>query len=106
MVMRIVMVALLALSLLLSGCITGEQVRGGVHEGMTKEAVIELLGKPDGFKRDGDVETLQYVNRLISGWSWDRTDYAIILTNGKVTEYGPGEVRQAPNGGFFIYHVH
>jgi hypothetical protein len=88
---------------LLTACATGEKVRGSVHEGMPKAAVIDLLGKPDGFRREGSIETLQYVNRLISGWSWDRTDYAVILTDGVVTEYGHGEVQQAPTGGFFIY---
>jgi len=30
----------------------------------------------------------------MSGWSWDRTDYFVILDNDKVTAWGNGEVRQ------------
>jgi hypothetical protein len=44
-----------------------------------------------------------YTNRLISGWSWDRTDYTVILKDGHVVEYGPGQVRQRePNTGVLI----
>ncbi|HEX7914863.1 hypothetical protein [Rudaea sp.] len=88
----------LLLMLVLAGCVTGDKVRQGVREGMTKEQVISTLGNPDGFKRSGDSEALTYVNRLISGWSWDRTDYTVILENGHVTQFGPGQVRQeGPN---------
>ncbi len=103
--MRFVAIALL-LCLALGACATGEKVRGGITEGMSKAEVVDLLGKPDGFKREGNTEALQYTNRLISGWSWDRTDYTVILTDGRVSEYGPGQVRQAPTGAFFIYHAH
>lgn len=86
------------ISLLLSGCVTGERVRGGVQEGMSKQQVISELGNPDGFQRSGEYEALLYTNRLISGWSWDRTDYTIILQNGRVVQYGTGQVRQnGPN---------
>jgi hypothetical protein len=89
---------LLGLAIFLAGCATGEIVRGKFHEGMTKEQVISELGKPDGFQRSGDYEALLYTNRLISGWSWDRTDYTIILQNDKVVQYGTGQVRQnSPN---------
>ena len=42
----------------------------------------------------GDYEALRYTNRLISGWSWDRADYNVILHNGRVVEYGLGGVKQ------------
>ncbi len=77
----------------LQGCATGEKIRN-VGEGMTKNEVVSNLGQPDGYTRNGDYEALQYTNRLISGWSWDRADYTVILRDGKVVEYGPGEVRQ------------
>jgi hypothetical protein len=86
------------MSLLLSGCVTGERVRGGVQEGMSKQQVISELGNPDGFQRSGEYKALLYTNRLISGWSWDRTDYTIVLQNGRVVQYGTGQVRQnGPN---------
>ena len=92
------LVFFLLISLWLSGCATGERVRAGVQEGMTKQQVISELGNPDGFQRSGDYEALVYTNRLISGWSWDRTDYTIILQNGRVVQYGTGQVRQnGPN---------
>lgn len=66
----------------------------GVREGMTKEEVIAQLGEPDGYRRSGSYEALQYTNRLISGWSWDRTDYTVILKDGRVNSYGSGEIRE------------
>ena len=88
----------LAIATMLSSCVTGDKVRQSIHEGMTKEEVISALGNPDGFKRAGDYESLSYTNRLISGWSWDRADYTVILKSGLVVEYGPGQVRQeGPN---------
>lgn len=81
------------LMLALSACITGERMQS-VQEGMSKEEVVTILGNPDGFQRSGEYEALRYTNRLISGWSWDRADYNVILRAGKVVEYGPGQVRQ------------
>jgi hypothetical protein len=45
-------------------------------------------------RREGDEETLLYTNRLISGWAWDRADYAVVLRDGRVVEYGATQVRQ------------
>lgn len=86
------------LAVLIAGCVTGDRVRQGIHEGMTKEQVISVLGNPDGYKRAGNLEALTYTNRLMSGWPWDRTDYTVILKNDRVAEYGTGQVRQeGPN---------
>ena len=82
------------LTMILSGCVTGDKFRGDVREGMSKQEVISVLGNPDGVQHDGDYEAFIYSNRLISGWSWDRTDYTVIFLNGKVDQYGPGKVRQ------------
>jgi hypothetical protein len=71
---------------------------GGIHEGMARAEVISTLGNPDGFQRSGDYEALRYSNRLISGWSWDRADYTVLLLDGRVIGYGPGEVRQRDMG--------
>jgi hypothetical protein len=65
--------------ILLSACVTGELMTR-VREGMSKEEVISALGNPDGFQRSGEYEALRYTNRLISGWSWDRADYSVILS--------------------------
>ena len=73
--------SLLAVAFFLHGCATGERMQT-VSEGMSKEEVVSQLGEPDGYRRNGDYEALQYTNRLISGWSWDRTDYTVILEKG------------------------
>jgi outer membrane protein assembly factor BamE (lipoprotein component of BamABCDE complex) len=86
---------LVATLVAVAGCVTGERM-ASVSPGMTKDDVIGLMGKPDGFDSDGDHETLTYTNRLMSGWSWDRGDYIIELQNGKVVRYGVGAVRQNP----------
>lgn len=77
--------------------ITGNSFKK-LEEGMSKDDVLRLLGKPDGFRREGTTETLTYSNRLMTGWAWDRSDYYVVLTDGKVTAYGNGEVRdRRPN---------
>ena len=92
-----IIISVLAVVFFLQGCATGERMRG-VSEGMTKEEVVSQLGEPDGYRRSGDYEALQYTNRLISGWSWDRTDYTVILRDDRVVEYGSGEVRERDPG--------
>lgn len=87
----------------LAGCVTGQTVRNKLHEGMTKQQIIKVMGHPDGLQKSGNYEALEYANRLISGWSWDRADYYVILKNNKVVSYGPGRVRQeGPNGNVLI----
>lgn len=88
-----IILSLLVLLVFLQGCATGERMRD-ISESMNKEEVVSQLGEPDGYRRSGDYEVLQYTNRLINGWSWDKTDYTIILKNNRVVEYGPGEVRE------------
>lgn len=91
--MKKVLFAFGSLFLLITGCVTGDRM-GGIREGMSKEDVVSILGNPDGFKHSGNYEAYQYTNRLISGWSWDRADYSIVFKEGRVVEYGPGQVRQ------------
>jgi hypothetical protein len=90
-------VAMLTVTGLIGGCVTGEKM-GTVHEGMSKNEVVSILGNPDGYQRSGEYEALRYTDRLISGWSWNRTDYTVVLRNGQVSEYGPGQVRQERPG--------
>ena len=92
--MRKVILASAAL-LAISGCVTGNKMTQ-VSSGMTKDEVIKLLGNPDGFDSEGGYETLTYSNRLMSGWSWDRGDYVVVLQDGKVVRYGVDAVRQNP----------
>jgi hypothetical protein len=74
-------------------CTTGERM-GDVRAGMTKDQVIAVLGRPDGYAQSGSTEALTYSNRLMSGFSWDRADYHVMFSSGIVTAYGPGTVRQ------------
>jgi len=82
----------IAVFFVFTACATGERIVR-LDPGMSKNQVIEVMGRPDGFKAEGEYEVLRYTNRLISGWSWDRADYNVILKDGKLVEYGAGEVR-------------
>lgn len=90
-------VFLLLVSLFVVSCatvfsITGEKI-SRLSPGMTKAEVIQTLGNPDGFKKIDGQEILTYSHRLVTVWAWDRADYHVILKDGKVTEYGAGEIR-------------
>jgi hypothetical protein len=87
------------------GCFTGEKITE-LSPGMSQSKVVHILGKPDGFRTEGDYSILKYTNKLISGWSWDRADYFVILKNDKVVEYGSGEVRERNIGGIHTIFIH
>jgi len=75
-----------------TGCITGQKM-SGLEPGMTRQQVISRLGRPNAVRSDAPYERLEYTHRLISGWSWDRSDFNVVLKDGRVIEYGHGEVR-------------
>jgi len=77
---------------LFASCTTGELMTV-LRPGMTKNEVIGILGNPDGFQSRGEYESLKYSHRLVTAWAWDRADYFVIFKDGKVVEYGVGEVR-------------
>jgi outer membrane protein assembly factor BamE (lipoprotein component of BamABCDE complex) len=62
------LVATIALTLSLFGCVTGEKM-SRLHPGMTKAEVVSVLGRPDGYKEIAGYEVYRYSNRLSSGWS-------------------------------------
>ncbi|WP_219909547.1 hypothetical protein [Chromobacterium haemolyticum] len=93
--------ALVLVSAALVGCATGEKM-SSLRPGMTRTEVVSILGEPDGFKAEGDSAALKYSHRLASGWAWDRADYFVILKDGRVTEYGQGEVRVKQNNTMVI----
>jgi hypothetical protein len=84
---------LLICFLFLCICTTGEQIRT-VNVGDSQEAVVSKLGRPDGQQMRGDTIISFYVNRLMSGWSWDRADYYAKFLKKQLIEYGTGNVRQ------------
>jgi hypothetical protein len=90
--MRSVVLAGLGM-LLLAGCATGEKMRR-LDVGMDRQTVERQMGRPDGFSEQDGYRVLTYKNRLMSGWSWDRADYQVLMKDGRVVQYGPGEVRQ------------
>lgn len=93
-------IVLVIATMMLAACTTGEQA-SNLDMGMTPAQVSEVLGRPDGQMQQGNQLAYQYTNRLISGWSFDRADYVAVFTDGRLTGWGPGQVRQGatPNVG-------
>jgi hypothetical protein len=77
----------------LAGCATGDSM-SRIHPGMTKDEVTDILGNPDEYESQGEYEALKFTKRLLSGWSWNRADYNVILRDSRVIEYGPGKVHK------------
>lgn len=77
--------------LTLAGCATGSNF-SSVEEGMSRDEVRHALGKQDEIeKRPNGWIVYYYKNRLISGFSWDKTDYYVIFNPaGQVDTYGHG----------------
>lgn len=93
---------LILLVSILAGCATGESI-SRLGPGMNRAQVDAVMGSPDGYQQRDGYEILKYSNRLMSGWSWDRSDYFILMKDGQVVEYGNGEVRErSPNTGTLV----
>jgi hypothetical protein len=87
-------IVVVMVAFLLAGCFAGQQITQ-IDAGMSREQVIGILGRPDAYRSAGDTEAMTYSNRLMPGWSWgDTADYNVVLTNGRVSAYGPGVVRE------------
>jgi hypothetical protein len=89
--MKLILLTISVVSLL-SACTTGEQM-SRLEPGMTRQQVVGILGRPNAVRSYGPYEQLEYTHRLITGWSWDRSDFSVILKGGRVVEFGHGEVR-------------
>ena len=92
------------------GCATGEKVRMSIHENMSKQEVIDILGNPDGFKRYEDNQNnyilLTYTNKVISGWDVKGTaDYYFIFKDDRLSEWGTGDVRVSQSSTGMIMFV-
>ena len=85
-------------TLLFVGCMHGEKITR-IQPGSSIEDVKSIMGPQEGYKKIGEYEIYSYYNKMISGWSWDRADYHYIVKDGKVVEYGAGEIRQNQNTG-------
>lgn len=91
----------LCFTVMLVGCATGGKVRD-LNVGQDRASVERDLGRPDGYSQVDGYDVLTYKNRLMSAWSWDKADYQVILKDGRVVQYGPGEVRRANTGGGIV----
>lgn len=90
------------ITLFLASCTTTGQKNRNIVTGMSEGQVISIMGNPDGVKSDGEYEVLTYSNRLMSGWSWDRADYHVVLKNKVVDSFGTGTIRQSQTDTLFL----
>ncbi len=88
----------------LAAC-TAAQKLPQIREGMTHGQVRSVMGAPDGFARRGRFSAMEYKDRLISGWSWNRTDYGFIFKDGKLIQWGAGRVRQGGPQTLLLYRI-
>jgi hypothetical protein len=88
---------LLTSCLLLTSCATMPSGVRNIREGMTKENVLNNIGKPDGMLKKDGLELLTYANRMIP-WTNDKADYYVLLQNGNVVSYGTDQIRQNATG--------
>ena len=96
--MKMIFVFVFGISLFVVGCTHGEKITR-VQPGISIEEVKSIMGPQEGYKKIGEYEIYSYYNKRISGWAGDRADYHYIVKDGKVVEYGAGEIRQNQNTG-------
>ena len=89
---------ILLFSIFLSGCVTGKPAEQ-IKPGMSFEQVQNVMGSPDVFQKRDNFTIYKYTNGFVSSWvvstwPWERTDYVFIFDDGKLVEYGAGEVRE------------
>ena len=78
------LLCILVISLLMIGCSSSKKMNR-ISVGMTRDQVIEQMGKPHSTSAKDDVEFLNY--KLASG-SFFRDDYYVRLVDGQVDAYG------------------
>ncbi|HWW01351.1 MAG TPA: hypothetical protein VNZ64_16765 [Candidatus Acidoferrum sp.] len=82
-------ISLLVLTQLMFGCVApAGHIKAGdpslISIGMTKDQVIQKLGKPENVTADGQSETLSYV--LERPW-WQDKPFRVKIIDGKVASY-------------------
>lgn len=85
-------------AIVLTACTTGSKI-SNLEPGMTPQHVVAVLGRPDGQSQQGNQLGYQYANRFVSDWSPDKADYVLVFTDGRLTNWGPGQVRQGADVG-------
>jgi hypothetical protein len=90
--------ALLLGLLFLVGCAHGGKI-SDVRSGMSVDELHAIMGPHQGYKKDGEYEVYSYYNQFVSNLSSARADYHYIFKNGKLDEYGTGQLRMDPDTG-------
>lgn len=71
--------------MLLSACgsmsiIFGDRIKT-LNIGESKEHVVEILGKPDSFEQKKNEYIFVYLDKMISGWGYQYTNYYLFFNN-------------------------
>ena len=74
------------IALTLSGCATSSAKMNGVHLGMTKTDVVDLLGQPNSTNTQTNIEYLTYY--LSNDSTVHDQPYMVRLVDGKVESFG------------------
>jgi len=88
------MLCAVALAIAGTGCQTTGHKITQIDIGASRDQVVATLGRPDSVRTIGDFEVLNYLDRHRTRVSMGHTDYAVVLLDGKVSQFGPGQVRR------------
>lgn len=78
----------------LSACAAGGISFKKIELGMSKDQVVALMGKPDGYRTQDGKESYIYFNRYIDPVVDESTaDYLVIFKDEQVVEYQPMNAR-------------
>lgn len=82
--------ATLLLALSLSACAKPASRMAALEPGMSKQEVVDALGKPSSVSYDKDTETLYYA---AVDWPFNvvAERYRVVLVDGRVVSYGKDE---------------
>jgi hypothetical protein len=87
------------------GCSHGEKI-SSVQAEMSVDELRAKMGSPEGYTKSGKIEVYSYYNELISDLGKNRADYHYIYIDGKLVEYGAGELKQNQETGMFHIEPH
>jgi len=83
---KIALVFALLIGVLLAGCESSAELNN-IRIGMTKAAVLTILGTPDSMSAQANVEYLTYYLEAEAGYGRDQP-YMVRLVDGKVESFG------------------
>lgn len=82
--------AVLGIASMLCACQTTGARISHLYAGNSEVEVRETLGRPDAVRVLGDYEIYTYLARHHSLLSFHRSDYTVVMRDGKVVQFGPG----------------